>query len=552
MPRDFLKKGLTLFLKRQTNIISAAFIIMATIVLSQLLGLVRQRLLASIFGASSTLGVYLASSRLPDFIFQLIIAGALSSAFIPVFSEYLSKDREKEGQKMAMSLLVAGLGIFIALSIIIFIFAIPLSRLIAPGFSYSEIELMSNLTRIIILGEILFIIGSFLSAVLQSYNHFFIPGIASAFYNLGIIIGILLFSDRFGIYSAPIGVLIGAFIFIIIQAPVVKSLGFSLFPVKGLDFSGVGGVVKLMWPRSLSMAVAQIGGLVTLTIISLMPYGGRNYVIFDYAQTLNFALVVLVGQSIAQASFPILSREKEMLENFKATFLASFMQIIYLVLPASALFLVLRIPLVRLIFGAAQFDWAATVLTGRTLGFFSISIAAQALLYLVGRAFYALHDSKTPLIVGGITNLIMILLAALFVLVYKMEVDSVALAYSVGSILDVLLLFFLLDKKTGGLNKKTLILPISKIFLATIFTGFALYIPIKILDQLVFDTTHTINLILLTGISFASGLLLYVFLTWLFKVKEAETFILVFKKVGNWKEVLGKSSEVIDGTKLAP
>ena len=181
MPTDFLKRSLNLLLKQQNNILSAALIIMVTIIFSQILGLFRQRLLVSIFGASDTLGVYLASTRLPDFLFQLIIAGALSSAFIPVFSDYLGKGKEKEGHKVASTLLILSLVIFALFSIFLFIFAKQFSSLMAPGFSNDELNLMANLTRIVIFGEILFIIGSFLSAILQSYNHFFIPGIASGF-----------------------------------------------------------------------------------------------------------------------------------------------------------------------------------------------------------------------------------------------------------------------------------------------------------------------------------------------------------------------------------
>ena len=187
MPKDFLKKGLNLLLKRQNNILSAAFVIMATIIFSQVLGLIRQRLLVAIFGASNILGVYLASTRLPDFLFQILIAGALSSAFIPIFSDYLVKGKEKEGHRVASTLLMLSLLSFTAFSFILFIFAKQFSVLMAPGFSPSEQLLMANLTRIVIFGEILFIVGSFLSAILQTYNHFFIPGIASALYYLGII-----------------------------------------------------------------------------------------------------------------------------------------------------------------------------------------------------------------------------------------------------------------------------------------------------------------------------------------------------------------------------
>lgn len=549
---SLLQKGLSLILKRQTNILSAAFVIMATVILSQLLGLVRQRLLVSIFGASDTLGIYLASSRLPDFLFQLIIAGALTSSFIPVFSEFLGKKKYEEAKKMASTLLVFGLGIFAVLGIILFIFAQEFSRLIAPGFTESQIMLMSQLTRIIIGGELLFIVGTFLSAILHSYSHFFIPGIASSLYNLGIISGVLILSSSFGIFSAAYGVLIGASIFVLAQIPLILRIGFSFKPTLSFNTPGVLEVVRLMWPRTLSIAVFQVGTIVTVALISFLPTPGRSYVIFDYAQTLAFAPVVLFGQAIAQAAFPILARERDRLEDFKTTFITSFFQMLYLVLPISVLFIVLRIPVVRLIYGAGQFDWEATVLTGTTLAFFSVSIFAQALIYLISRGFYALHDTRTPLIIGSITTALMILLGAFFVFVQKAGIESIAIAYSTATILNVLILFTFLDRKVGGFPKKSLFLSLGKIGVASAFTGIALYVPIKLLDQLVFDTTRTINLILLTGISSFLGLSFYLFLTWLFNVKEATYFLYLFKKVGDWRQILKQSDEVIDGTKFKP
>ena len=332
-------------------------------------------------------------------------------------------------------------------------------------------------------------------------------------------------------------------------------MGFSFKPslsIQWIKASGVVDIFKLIWPRTISIAIFQIGTIITVTLVSFLKDPGRNYVIFDYAQTLAFAPVALFGQAIAQAAFPVLSKERERLEDFKTTFITSFNQLLYIVLPFSVLFLVLRIPIVRLIFGAAQFDWAATVLTGRTLAFFSISIFAQALVYLVSRGFYALHDTKTPLIIGATTTILMVIIGAASIFVYHLGVESIAIAYSIASILNFLALFVLLDRKVGGFTKIPLVTTVLKIFLASALTAFALYIPIKLLDQLVFDTTKTINLILLTGISSSAGLLLYLFLTWLFNVKEATMFILLFKKIGDWRQILTKSGETIDGTMVNP
>ncbi len=579
MPQNIIQRGANLILKRQTNILSAAYIIMATVVFSQILGVVRQRLLASIFSVSNTLGIYDYSTLLPETLFQLTITAALSSAFIPVFSEYLAKDKEKEGHIMASTLLSLGMFIFAIISIILGVFAPFFLSFFNQGgqFTASQMSLMANLMRVFTIGQLLFIIGTFISAFLQSYNHFFISGIAAALYNLGTIIGVLSLSSTIGIYSAPVGNIIGAVIYILVQIPLARKVGFSFIPSTRYIFSeGIKRIGILMWPRTISLIIFQAGTLILASFISFLGDPGRMYVIYNFAKTLAFAPVALFGASIAQAAFPVLSREKNNPEEFKATFMTSFNQILYIILPIAVLILILRVPLVRFAYGADKVDWDATVAIGRTVAYFTIAIAAQALINLVSRAFYALHDTKSPLIIGALTTIIMLVIAYVSILIYQTGLqefalpysffegvtsgsinfnfgtDGIAFAYSMGSLLNLVILLVILDNKTGGFHRKKQIKTFLKVGVASLLMAFALYIPIKLLDQLVFDTTRTINLIFLTGISSAIGLSLYLLLTWLFDVKEAKTYLLIFKKLGNWKEILGISDETIDGTRVNP
>ncbi len=579
MPQNIIQKSINLLLKRQTNILSAAFIIMLTVILSQILGLVRQRLLVSIFGASNILGIYNYATLLPDTIFQLTIAAALSSAFIPVFSDYLHKGKKEEANSITSTLLVLGLVVFFILSILLSIFAPFLLQLFngRGQFSPHEMDLMANMMRIVVFGQLLFIIGTFLTAILQSYNHFFIPGIAAALYNLGIIIGVFFLSSFLGIYSAPVGIIIGSCLFILVQLPMIYRVGFQFKPAwKFVQSDGVKRIFNLMWPRTVSIIVFQVGTLAIASLISFLIDPGRMLVIYDFAKTLAFAPVVLFGQSIAQAAFPVLAREKDDLQLFKQTFLTSFNQMLYLILPISALILVLRIPIVRLIFGADMFDWDATVLTGRTLAFFSLSIFASALIMLIYRAFYALQNTFLPFVVGLITTILMILMSGLFVLIYSsglqklvypyslfngaidgelvvsFGVEGLAFAYSITTILSLVFLMVLLRQRIGAFKDADFFTPLFKIFFSSMLTAIALYIPLKFLDQLVFDTSRTVGLLVLTGISSAIGLSLYLFLTWLLDVKEARTYLFMLKKIGNWREVLGITEEVIDANRVNP
>ncbi len=561
MRNNFLWKSLDLLSKRQTNILSAAFVIMATVVFSQVLGLIRQRLMISIFGVSQV-GIYFYASYLPDYIFQLTIAAALTSAFIPIFTGYIHKGNEQEGHKMASTLLFIGFILFLIISCILAFFAESILQIFNLGghLTEQEMTIMVNMTRIYIFSEFLFIIGTFFTALLQSYNNFLIPAMAAAFYNVGIIAGILIFASTFGIYSAMIGSVLGALIFVLVQIPLALKVGFKFslsWTASVLD--GIKKVGHMMWPRAISVIIGNSSIVAIGAFISLLPEPTKMNTIFDLAKTLAFAPVVLFGNAIAQAAFPILAREKDRLDDFKSTFINSFNQMLYIVLPISALILVLRIPLVRLVYGAPKLDWPSTVLTGDTLKFFAISIFAQALITLILRGFYALHDTKTPLVVSAITNVLFVVAAYLFIIVWHLRIDymdsgveGLAIAFSISSIVQLVVLFLLLDAKVGGFNKRSFFVPWVKFFVSTFFTAFALYIPIKLLDQLVFDTTRTINLIFLTGISSMAGLSLYLFLTWLFNVKEASTYLLAFRKLRNWREGFSKIQELVGADKLSP
>jgi putative peptidoglycan lipid II flippase len=548
MPTDLLKKSLNLLLRRQTNILTAAYVIMATIVLSQILGLIRERVLVSIFGPTNTLGIYNYATTLPNAIFQLTIASAFAVAFIPVFSDYITKNKEDDAYKLGSTLLVLSMGIFLIFSVILGIFApFALSMFnLGSNFSPDQIDLMANLMRIALIGQLLFIIGTFYTALLQSYNHFFIPGIAAALYNFGTIVGILLFHSFFGIYAAPLGLVFGGIIFVLFQIPTARKMGFRFMPSREYVRSeGMKKVFHLMLPNTIQRGISEFGTVALAIIIGFMVDPGRMKLLFDYAKTLMFAPVSLFGYSIAQAAFPVLARERNNLQEFKATFLGSFNQMLYLILPISALILVLRIPIVRLIYGADKFDWPATVLTGRTLAFLAISIFAQALIVLFYRGFYALHNSVIPFVISAISTVLLIIFSFIFVVSYNLGIESIAVAFSLARFFELLVLFYFLDKKTGGFNKKEILISLTKYFVATVSTAFALYIPIKLLDQLVFDTTRTVNLIILTGISSFAGLVLYLFLTWLLDINEARAYILMCKKLGNWREIMRKIEELI-------
>ncbi len=515
---------------------------MVTMVASKVLGLVRDRLLAHTFSPDQT-AVFFAAFRIPDLMFQLLIFGAVSVAFIPVFTDLLQKD-EKEAFSFAADILNVILVGFIAVSILVFIFVNLLTGLVVPGFSPEQKLATAELTRIILFGQVLLVIGSFFTGISQSFQRFIIPSFASVFYNLGIILGILFLTPAWGISGPAFGVVIGAAMHGLAQIPLVMSLGFRFKFVFNPFTSGIKEVWGMMSVRTIGVAVEQINETVGIILASLISSASVTFLTF--AQHLHTVPIGLFGATLAQAALPVLAKanSKGEKEAFKGTLLTTMHQILFLALPSVAILIVLRIPAVRLVFGASQFNWEATVLTGRTLAFLSLGLAAQSIVLLLVRSFYALKDTKTPVIISISTVLLNIVLSVLFVRVLFLEVWSLGLSYSIATIVSVPLLLFALNKKLGGFDTKDLYMPAFKMTFAAFVSAVALYVPIKLLDQLVFDTTRTVNLILLTGIASFFGLSIYLILVWLMKVRELETFGNFIKKICKMKFNV-KSEEII-------
>lgn len=526
-----MKRLVAILSGKQKSVGSAAFILATMVFVSRLLGLVRDRLLAARFNPDE-LGVYFAAFRVPNLLFELLVMGALTSAFIPVFTKYLTQRKENDAWRMTSTLINGSLIILILLSLPLFVWTREFSRILAPGFSGSQIDQMVIYTRFMILFQVApLLVGNFFTGILQTSQLFFIPALAPVVYNLGIIVGIITLTPLLGLMAPVVGVGIGAFLFIAIQIPLVFSIGYRHRFQVNIHHPGVKEVGKLMIPRTIGLAVSQIDTTVDLVLASLL--GARMVTIFNFAQHLQQLPVGLFGITIAQAALPTLSLSsvQEDREQFQRIILRSIHQILFFVLPVSVLFIVLRIPIVRLVFGASRFDWSATVLTGMTLSMFSISLFAQSIAHVLARGFYALYDTKTPVVVGVISILINTFASIYFIQWLHLPVWSLGLSTSIASIIYACVLLFLLDRRLGGFSRIGLFLPPIKMGIAAVATAVTLYIPLKLLDQLVFDTTRTFGLILLTGTAGFVGLCTYSFLSWVFGVGEVKSFILLLRKV---------------------
>ena len=535
--------------RRQTNILSAAAVLMLTVFLSSILGLVRDRFLAGAFFSPETawqLDVYFAAFRLPDMIFQLLVVGALSAAFIPVFSQHLVKDK-KEAWHVASTVITFAVVGFLILAGLLIVFASSLSRLIAPSFSAVELSLMVSLTRILVLAQLSFLVSAFLTGILQSHHHFIIPALSPIAYNLGIIFGILVLSPILGIFGPAVGVLLGALLHLLIQLPLTRKIGFRFQFSFDYRHPSVKRIGRLMLPRTLALAVSQIELTLAVFIATALPAG--SLAIFYFAQHLNSLPVGLFGSTIGQAALPSLSRVTlEDLQKFKVLLIASLNQVLFLSLPAGMILLILRVPAVRLAFGTANFPWQATLLTGRVVALFAISVFAQSAVQILVRGFYAMSNTKTPLFLGGFSVLLNVGLSLMFVYRFGLGVMGLALGISIASFIQAALLFAVLLKKLGGASISEFWLPFLKMTLSTLLTGLALWLPMRLLDRYLLDTARTLDLIVLSTITTVIGLGVYAVLSKIFKVAELNGFIDLLNKVRHLKSTLKTSEAALEPT----
>lgn len=539
-----VKSLLNLLALRQNSILSGATVLMVAVFASRFLGLIRDRLLVQNFDTTQA-AIFFAAFRLPDLLFQVLIFGSLSVAFIPVFTEVMHKKGEAEAFKFASSILNLALLVFGVVVTAAIIFAAPLNSLLVPGFSGTQKLLTDQTTQIILLAQLMLVVGTFFFGIAHSFQRFIVPALAPIFYNAGIILGILFIAPTFGITGLGLGVVLGAFLHAIVQVPLARSLGFRYHFTLDFFNSGVRDVVKLMSVRNIGLIAEQVNETVGIALASILSYS--SVTLLTFSQHLFAVPIGLFGATIAQAALPVLSREfaKEDLVSFKATLLTTMHQILFLTLPAAAILIVLRIPVVRLVFGADLFSWEDTVLTGRTVAFFAVGLAAQSVVLLLVRGFYAMKDTKTPVLVSLFSISLNVALSALFVLGLGWGVWSIGLAFSISIIIGTIILTYFLSRKLNGFSNADLAVPAVKMLIAAAAAAFALYIPMKSLDQLIFDTTRTINLIMLTGIASSFGLAIYVLLVWLLDVKELRTFIELIKKIGRTK--INLQSEELPG-----
>ncbi|MEA3450173.1 MAG: murein biosynthesis integral membrane protein MurJ [Patescibacteria group bacterium] len=522
-----------LFTTQINSITVAALLVALSSLVSRFLGIFRDRILAGEFGAGDALDVYYTAFRVPDLIFNLLVLGALSAGFIPLFvSLFESKLKHKHAWELANNALnILGLALIVISSIGI-LFAPFLMKLVAPGFSGEKQLLVISLTRIMFLSPMFLGLSSVFGGVLQSLKRFFIYSLAPIFYNIGIIIGALYFVPKFGLHGLAWGVVLGAFFHLFIQASAAFHFGFRYKLIFNLRDKNIREILRLMLPRTMSLAIAQINLLVITVVASTLNSG--SIAIFNFANNLQSFPIGIFGISFAVAAFPAFSREAFDKKKLVSSFSTVIRQILFFIVPSTVLLLTLRAQLIRVILGTGQFDWQDTVLTINTLGFFALSLFAQASLPLLVRVFYARHNSSTPFFVGLFSATINVVLA--LYLSRSLGVAGLALAFSLANIINFFVLWVFLRFELGDLEEERILFSAVKFSIAALASGLAIQ-GSKLLVWPYVDMTRLWGVLtqgLLAGIA---GIIIYIAFCSLLKSEEFIHFWQAGKRRLSWRKV---------------
>lgn len=452
----------------------ATLLVMVFFVLSRVTGLAREIVIGAQFGTSAQLDAYLAAFRLPDILFQLVAGGALGSAFIPTFAGYWVKD-DRPGAWLLFSrvlnLVTLVLVLFAGLAAL---FAEPIvARVIAPGFAPAQQALTADLMRWMLLSTVVFGASGLIMGALNATQHFLLPAAAPVVYNLAIILSAWLLAPRYGVYGLVMGVVAGALGHLLVQVPGLFRYGRVYTPSLTWNDAGVREVARLMGPRVLGLFFVQMHFLVNTILASRLAAGSLSAL--NYAWLIMLLPQGIFAQAVSTAAFPTFAAQVAggHRDRMRATFGGLLRMLLFLLLPAAVGLFVLATPLVSLLLERGEFTAQSTQMVVYALRFYALGLVAHGVVEIVVRAFYALHDTMTPVAVGVAAMAMNIVLS--IVLVRPLSFGGLALANSVATSVEMVVLLWLLARRMGGIDGARLVDAVLRNGAAALLMGGALW-----------------------------------------------------------------------------
>jgi len=532
-----VKRFFNVINKEVSGLHQAAYLLAFFAISSQLLAVIRDRLLAAHFGAGHTLDLYYAAFRIPDFIFITVGSMVSVSVLIPFLVEKMKAGSE-EGRKFIGNIFTFFFLLIIVISIIAFFFIPSINKLLFNGFNSADLSIVNNMTRILLLSPIFLGISNIFGTLTQTYKRFLIYSLSPILYNLGIILGIILLYPMFGLTGLVIGVVLGAFLHFAIQIPFIVENKFFPKPRIKFDFTEIKKVLLVSIPRTFTLGSDNISVIFLLSFASSMTVG--SIAVFNLSYNMQSVLLSVIGVSYSLAAFPILVRYFSDGERgkFLDQIVISAQHIIFWSLPCVILFITLRAQIVRTILGAGAFNWTQTRLTAAALAVFVVSIIFQNLTLLFVRAYYATGNTKKPFIAKFINAFSTIALGFGFMILYKVYppfkdllesllrikdvpgtiILALPLGWSVGEVLNSLVLWFVFEKDFKGFSKPVLKTAL-QVLLSSLSIGIVSYFALNVF-ALIFNLDTVIGIFMQGFLSGVLGILVGVIVLILLKNKE--------------------------------
>ena len=432
-----------------------ASIVAGAFVVSRVLGMLREILIARQFGTSGSYDAYVAAFKIPDLLFLVVMSGAFGSAFIPIFGGYLSREESERAWRLASAVLTYTVIALVVVGQLVFLFAGPMMRdIVAPGLPPSEQVLATNLTRLLLLSPLLLGLGAAGQGMLQAHDAFTLPAVAPILYNLGIIFGAVALAPRMGVYGLAVGVLGGAAGHAGVQFIGLLRKGMRFRPTISRQVEGLGDVARLMAPRLIGQAAFQVNIIVMTNFASRL--GQSRVSAMNYAYQLFMLPHGVLALSLSTVIFPMMARQFELhqLDDLKRTLRRALGPLLFLTFPAGVGLFAFRVSIIQMLFQVGSFSSTSTDLVASALEYFAVGLVSFAVVEAVTRAFYAMHDTRTPVIAASVTIATNVLLS--FILAPRMGHAGLALSISITTTIEMLILLSVLHRRLGGLGSQLL------------------------------------------------------------------------------------------------
>lgn len=501
------------------RVAKAAGILMVAMVLSRLIGYVRDMVIYAQFGQNNLTDAYNAAFSIPDFLYYLLVGGALSSAFIPVFTGYVATKKQDDAWRVASTIFNIIIILMLAGIVLGEIFAPVLIKLLVPGFGPANMELTVKMTRIMFVQTFFMGLNGICMGILNSHQEFLAPAVGSVMYNLGIIAVGLLLSPTFGIMGFAMGVVAGAVLNFAVQLPALIRLGLKYYPVFDIKHPGVQKIGRLILPVLIGLSVTQFNLFVNQNLGSSLSEGAISAL--RAAQRIMQLPIGVFAIAIAVAMFPTLTGQfaRKEQEEFKKTMSLGVRTIIMVTLPAAVGLIAMKTPIVRLLFQQGRFTPQDTAATAYALLFYSVGLFAYSTIQLLNRVFYSLQDTRTPVTTGMFTIFVNIALNLL--LIKPLGHGGLALAYSLAGIANMVILLYILRKKIGSIDGRKMLTSFIQTLAASVIMGFAAYESSVLIAGFI-DVGGKAGQILQVGVGISAGALVFLFIVILFKMEEVE------------------------------